>query len=177
MGRLLVVTGPPGAGKSAAAAMIGERHRLSAVVTGDSFFGFLVNDKVEPWLPAAHEQNETVITAAAAAAGRFVRDGYDTIYDGVVGPWFLPTFADATGLESFDYVILMPPLDVCLARVLGRRAHGFTDESATRRLHRDFANAKIDARHIIDPATESPGETAELVLNARRSGALAYARH
>ena len=177
MGRLLVMTGPPGAGKSAAAAVVGERLNQSVVVTGDSFFGFLANGKVEPWLPAAHEQNETVIKAAAAATARFARDGYDTIYDGVVGPWFLPAFADATGLESLDYVILMPPLDVCLARVLGRRDHGFADESAVRHVHGDFANSEIDPRHIIGTVSESPHQIAELVLTARQSGALLYTRH
>ena len=176
MGRLLVITGPPGAGKSAAAAIIGERSNPSVVVTGDSFFGFLANGKMEPWLPAAHEQNATVIKAAAAASARFVRDGYDTIYDGVVGPWFLPAFVEASGLQSLDYVILLPSIDICLARILKRRDHGFADESATRRIYQDFANTEIDARHIIDTATASPYEAAELVLSARRSGELDYIR-
>ena len=177
MGSLLLITGPPGAGKSAVAATIGERLNRSAVVTGDAFFGFLASGKREPWLPAAHEQNETVIKAAAAATGLFVRGGYDTVFEGVVGPWFLPEFASVSGLESLDYVILMPPVDTCLARVVGRRDHGFTDESATRHMHRDFADAEIDARHIIDNGTASPDETADLVLDARRSGALTYESH
>lgn len=176
MGSLLVITGPPGAGKSAVAAIIGEGLDRSAVVTGDSFFGFLANGKREPWLPAAHEQNATVIKAAAAATARFVQGGYDTVYEGVVGPWFLPEFTNASDLESLDYVILMPPVDICLARI-GRRDHGFTEESATRHMHRDFAHAEIDTRHIIDNATASPHETAELVLNARHSGALTYESH
>lgn len=177
VGRLLVITGPPGAGKSAVASIIGERLTLSAVVTGDSFFGFLADGKVEPWMPAAHAQNETVIKAAAAASARFVRDGFQTVFDGVVGPWFLPAFADAAGLESLDYVILMPPVDVCLARVRHRRDHGFADESATRHMHSDFANTEIDARHVIDSADATAHETAELVLRARQSGALSYTGH
>ena len=46
--------------------------------------------------------------AAAAAAGRYAAGGYRTIYDGVVGPWLLPRFAGATGLEHIDYVVLLP---------------------------------------------------------------------
>lgn len=159
------------------AAIIGERLNRSAVVTGDSFFGFLANGKREPWPSEAHEQNETVIKAAAAATALFVVGGYDTIYDGVVGPWLLPEFAKVSRLESLDYVILMPPVDICLARIRGRRDHRFTDESATRHMYRDFAHAEIDTRHIIDNATAPPRETADLVLNARQSGALTYESH
>lgn len=60
MSRLLVITGPPGAGKSTAAAIIAERFNKSAVVSSDSFYGFLANGGIDPWLPAAQEQNELI---------------------------------------------------------------------------------------------------------------------
>jgi hypothetical protein len=49
-----------------------------------------------PWLPEANEQNAVVTQAAAAAAGRYAAGGFTTVYDGMVGPWFLPTFLNAT---------------------------------------------------------------------------------
>lgn len=51
-----------------------------------------------PSLPAARGQNEVVTRAAAAAAGSYAAGGYDTVYDGVVGPWFLPGFAATVDL-------------------------------------------------------------------------------
>ena len=75
---------------------------------GDAFFGFLARGAVAPWLPGSHEQNEIVTRAAATTAGRFAAEGYDTVFDGMVGPWFLPTFAEATGLDRLDYVVLLP---------------------------------------------------------------------
>lgn len=176
MGSLLIITGPPGAGKSAVASNIAERLDKSVLVAGDSFFGFLASGTIEPWLPSAYSQNETVIKAAAAATGRFVHGEYHTIYDGVVGPWFLPTFAEAAGLRKLDYVMLVPPIEVCLERVLQRQSHGFTDEAATRDMHRDFAGAQIDPRHVIDNARASSHETADLVLYARDNETLAYER-
>jgi hypothetical protein len=80
-----------------------------------------------------------VIEAAASAAGRFAAGGYTVVYDGVLGPWFLPAFAHATGLDRLCYVVLLPSEEVCLARVAGRTGHGFTDPDATRRMHREFA--------------------------------------
>ena len=110
-GSLLVITGPPGAGKSTVARLVADSFGRSVLVEGDAFFGFLAAGAVPPWLPGSHQQNEVVTVAAATATGCFVTGGYETVYDGVVGPWFLPTFAAATGLHELDYVILLPSVD------------------------------------------------------------------
>lgn len=36
------------------------------------------------------------------AAGRFVSADYETVFDGIVGPWFLPTFHAASGVDALD---------------------------------------------------------------------------
>ena len=105
MGSLLVVTGPPGAGKSTVAAILAHRDEPSALVAGDAFFAFLARGAIPPWLPESRGQNEVVTQAAGAAAGRYASGGYATVYDGVVGPWFLPTFAAATMLTTLIWKI------------------------------------------------------------------------
>ena len=57
---LLVVTGPPGAGKSTVAALVADRLPRSVLVEGDAFFAFVRRDAIEPWLPESHAQNEIV---------------------------------------------------------------------------------------------------------------------
>ena len=125
VGSLLVVTGPPGAGKSTVARQLAERYERGALIEGDAFFGFLARGQIEPWLPESHHQNDVVTRAAAAATGRFVEGGYATVYEGIIGPWFLPTFAAASDIDTLDYVILLPTVDVCVERVANRREHGF----------------------------------------------------
>ena len=78
---LLVVTGPPGAGKSTVAAMVAGRFDRSVLIEGDSFFGFIARGAIAPWLEGSHEQNDVVVTAAAAATGAFVRGGFITVGD------------------------------------------------------------------------------------------------
>ena len=117
MARLLIVTGPPGAGKSTVARLVVATFEPSVLVEGDAFFGFLRRGAIRPWLPAADRQNQVVTKAAAAASGRYASGGFTTVYDGVVGPWFLPTFANASGLPQLDYVILLPSVARCLEGV------------------------------------------------------------
>lgn len=178
---LLVVTGPPGSGKSTLASRLADAAtRPSALVAGDALFGFLRNGRIDPWLGEAREQNIVVTGAAAAAAGRFVAGGYDTNYDGVVGPWFLGVFLEATCLEELDYVVLLPPVEVCVARVLARTGHGFTDEAATRTMHAEFERsvtgdgAVVARRHVVRRPVADAAGLAAVVTSLRAGGALRW---
>jgi cytidylate kinase len=170
---LLIVTGPPGAGKSTVAGIVADLFEPSVLVEGDAFFAFLRRGAIEPWLPDARAQNEVVTEGAAAVAGRYARGGFTTVYDGVVGPWFLPSFAAATGLSRLDYVMLLPSVERCVERVATRRGHGFTDEAATRKMHNEFETADLDGRHVVD-VDGTPEAVADRILTALAAGTLAH---
>src|SRR4051812_2213267 len=174
MGSLLIVTGPPGAGKSTVSRCLSHCFESSVLVEGDAFFGFLASGAIEPWLPESNAQNEVVTEAAAAAAGRFARGCYATVYDGIVGPWYLPTFGRASGLASLDYVMLMPSVDRCVDGVRTRVDHGFSDEDATRKMHHEFTNADVERRHLLVDPPHNADEVADVVLALRDEGRLAY---
>jgi hypothetical protein len=146
----------------------------SALVRGDDFFGYVAAGWIAPWLPEAHEQNDVVLQAAASAAGRFAVGGYTVVYDGVVGPWFLPAFAAATGLAALSYVVLMPSERACLERVAGRSGHGFTDADAARRMHREFAEADVDPRHVLTDVDGPPSAAAAAIRERWDQGTLRY---
>ena len=174
MGSLLVVTGPPGAGKSTIAETLALRMQPSVLVEGDAFFSFLRRGKIEPWLPAADRQNTVVTQGAGAAAGAYASGGFHTVYDGIVGAWFLDEFLRSTGLASLDYVVLLPPVGTCVDRVRTRQGHGFTDEAAARHMHDQFDRRRAAERHIIQDVDKSPDDLAAHILDARDRGELTY---
>ena len=93
-GQILILSGSPGSGKSTAAAAVARLAGSRKVhLHTDDFWGFIRHGHVEPWLPEAEGQNQTVMAVAAAAAERYAQGGFFVIVDGVVGPWFVEGFA------------------------------------------------------------------------------------
>jgi cytidylate kinase len=174
MGELVVVTGPPGAGKSSVAGQLVTVRTPSALVSGDTFFAMIKTGYVLPWLPHAGRQNEVIIEAAAAAAGRLSEISF-VVFEGIVGPWFLPTFASAAQQANVHYVVLLPPLRICIERVRGRNDHGFSDLAVTNDMYWQFVDAGIDNRHLIIEPDVPPAQLAELIMRKLSDGSLRIA--
>jgi len=167
MGSLLVVTGPPGAGKSTVAAILASRAARSVLVEGDAFHGFLAEGRIPPWLPESNDQNHIVIQASAAASGAFVTGGYTTVFDGMIGPWFLEKFHAAAGIQVLDYVVLMPDVGTCRERVERRARASFSDLDATSKMHHEFASAELNDRHVISDV--APAQAIADEIEARQA--------
>ena len=173
MGELVVVTGPPGAGKSTVSALLAAGFAASALVAGDEFFAVIKQGFISPWLPEARGQNQVVIQAAAAASGRLAQGDYTVVYDGVVGPWFVAEFVAACGVPRVHYAILMPPEALAIERVRTRDGHGFTDLEAARHMYRDFRDARVDSRHVVvTHAGDGPQTVAQQVRQQMEAGRL-----
>ena len=95
-GRITILTGPPGAGKSTLARRLAETAEQPAVhLVCDQFFEAIRSGFIAPWLPASHDQNRTITAATAAAARVYALGGYWVLVDGIVGPWFLDEYRRA----------------------------------------------------------------------------------
>jgi predicted kinase len=165
-GSLLILTGPPGAGKSTVAALVAtDAPRPTVHLHTDSFYDWISTGFVPPHLPAAARQNEVVVAVIAGAAGEYAAGGYDVVLDGVVGPWFLPPFREVAARHalSLSYVVLRPSLDVTLARATARTGDALTDLAALTGMYAAFADLGDLERHVLDTTGQTPAETAAAV--------------
>jgi cytidylate kinase len=173
VGEVMVLSGPPGSGKSTVAGRLADLFDPSALVRGDDFFAFLRRGAVAPWLEEAHQQNAAVIEAAAAATGRLATH-LDVVYDGVVGPWFLAPFLQAAGASHLHYVVLLPPLAVCLDRVRTRAGHGFTDGDAAERMWHELDRSGVEPRHVVREHDQPPDGLARLLAERIADGTMRH---
>ena len=173
----LIITGPPGAGKSTVATLVAGRSPRSVCLEADWFWTAIAAGRIDPWLPEADEQNRTMLRSAAAAAAAMDEGGYDTVLEGIVGPWMLDVVRPVLG--PLDYVVLRPDLDTCLSRATHRSAAPrvaghppLTDTGPIRHMWEEFSDLSELESHAIDTAGLSEAQSADAVLAARRSGEL-----
>ncbi len=86
-GEVVIVSGPPGSGKTTVSATLALGYERGVHLESDWFYESIKSGFVAPWLPDAHSQNAAVMVAVADAAAAYADAGYTVVWDGIVGPW------------------------------------------------------------------------------------------
>ncbi|CAM4045061.1 AAA family ATPase [Tsukamurella strandjordii] len=121
-GTVIILTGPPGAGKSTVAARLARTFELGVHLHTDDFWHAIVSGAIPPYEPESAVQNDTVMEVIAGAAFAYAAGGYTTVLDGIVGPWMLAHFrAHDPGIDV-RYLVLRPDRATVLARAQARTA-------------------------------------------------------
>ena len=172
-GEVIILTGPPGAGKTTVAELLAINASVPTVhLTTDLFYRSIRAGFVLPFLPRAQQQNEVVIEAIVGTVVTFARGGYDVVVDGIAGPWFLPPFRAASEREhlAMSYIVLRPGLHITLSRATERGGTELRDVDAITGLHAAFAQLGDLQDHAIDTGNLDAHQTAAEVRRLIASG-------
>ena len=173
-GRIVIITGSPGTGKSTTASLVarGSDMDRSVHMHTDDFYHYLSKGAIPPHLPESNEQNLVVIEAFLEAAKRYVRGGYDVIVDGIIGPWFLePWQRLAREHYEIHYIILWASREETLKRAVERsKLDKKTNIELVETMWEQFCDLGEYRSNVVDTTAFSIQETVTAVREKIASG-------
>lgn len=166
-GRMIIITGSPGTGKSTISSIVAKTSSMNKSVNmhTDDFYHYLSKGAIAPYLPEANEQNLIVIEAFLEAAKRYVRGGYDVIIDGIVGPWFLEPWKKATK-ENYEvhYMILRASKEETLNRAVNRsKLNEEINIKLVETMWEQFSDLNQYEANVVDTTNDSIDETVQKI--------------
>lgn len=122
--QLVILAGPPNAGKSSAAEALCQRYDRMLHIDVSVLRDFLRMGRLRPWdeSPAGQRQRELLVASACDMARRFLDAGYGVVIDDIVTPDSLPAYRDGLAgcAHAVHLVVLLPALRVLLDRERAR---------------------------------------------------------
>ena len=173
-GRIIVITGSPGTGKTTTASIVAKESDMNRSVHmhTDDFFHYLSKGAIPPHLPESNGQNWVVIEAFLEAAKRYARGGYDVIVDGIVGPWFLEPWK-ALVQEDYEvhYIVLRASKEETMRRAVERsKLDRKTNIELVETMWKQFSNLGVYESNVIDTTTLTIKDTVSAIKEKVASG-------
>lgn len=171
-GRIILLTGPPGAGKTTVAPALcaNAPGPLAVHLETDSFYRNIRKGWLAPWTPESHGQNQVVVAAMLGAAVTYARGGYEVITDGIITDWVRQVFVDGAREAGvvLDFIVLLPDQEIAAQRAKARSVDPISDYSPYVALYGLFAAE--DAAHAVDTGNVAPEDLASALRAGIEAG-------
>ena len=163
--QLVIISGPPNAGKSATAEALCDRYDRMLHIEMRALRDLLRMGRLRPWddTPEGSRQRALFIAAACDLTRRFLDAEYGVVIDDVITEDDLPLYRTAlAGLgHTAHFVVLLPALEAVLAREPRQ-------PERARALHARFAAWRDVA--VVDPEALAPELVADRVMTLAAEG-------
>jgi chloramphenicol 3-O-phosphotransferase len=168
MSQIVIISGPPGAGKSSVAESLCERYDRTVHLETDQFFAAIRMGFISPWRPKSDRQNRMVTRAAARAATAYAQELFAVFIDGVIGPHLLPIYLEELRVARVPvhFVQLLPSVEDTVRRGLSREETLRVTEAQLREGHRQFVAYGGFAGTTLDTTGLSADQAADRVMEA-----------
>jgi predicted kinase len=163
----IILTGPPGAGKSTVAAVLAARLERAAHVPIDFFRKMVKGGYASPhhWNDEVARQYRIARKSAAQTAITLAAGGFEPILDDIVpADWVDEWRRELAGLD-YRFVVLRPALAVALSRNQAREAWT-VDPLLLAELHEMLGRPYTSDWLAIDNSDASPEDAADAVSRA-----------
>jgi tRNA uridine 5-carbamoylmethylation protein Kti12 len=168
MPKIIILTGPPGAGKTTIGKILADKIKNSAIVSSDDLRYLIKNGKAKIEDKNFEEQLQLGVANAILLAKSFYKNGFNVFLDDILLEDKFNIYYNSLKKYNLKIILLMPNKEMLAKRDLERGEWAMKERAI--RLHDKFTRFSKNKKEfiVIDSSNQIPDKTAEEII--KKSG-------